>query len=367
MKIGVMLRGVDKRGGTGIYAQNLVPKLLELGPEHEWILIYRSEDQLGRFAIPGRGREVVLHARGSILWDQQAIPRFAARERLDLLFNTKFTLPLLGKTPAVMALHGASWYVIPECYPWWDVRYIKMTMPLYCRRAAHLVSNSHCTTKDYVEIIGVPPEKITTVHLAAAPHFHKVTDEATLVTVRRKYKLADEFILSVVAHDPRKNVRRLLEAFAETRRRRPCKLVLIGRDCERFKTEMGEVIAGVEADISFLGWVEQSDLPALYSLASVFFFPSLYEEFGIPNCEAMACGTPIVSSNTGAPPEVVGDAGMQTDPLDVKKMADALESVLEDDNLRAELSRQGVERSRRFSWDRTARVTLRTLENTALS
>lgn len=363
MRIGLMLRGIDKRGGTGVYARNLVPELLRQGSETEWVLLYSSPHQLGSVALPAENaREAVLEAPHPLWWDQVSVPRYARANGIDLLFNAKFTLPLVSAVPGVMALHGASWYVIPECYPWWDVQYIQLSMPRYCSKAAHLVSNSECTTRDYIEIVGVPPEKISTVPLAAAPIFRPVTDPTELDRVRSKYSLPADFVLSVVAYDPRKNVPRLLQAFRNCRREIDCQLVLIGRGCDRFRSECTEVVAEIGPDLVTPGWVDQADLPAIYSLATVFFFPSLYEEFGIPNCEAMACGTPIVTANTGAPPEVVDDAAVLVDPRDTRGMGEELATLLSDRQRRAELSRKGLERSRLFSWKRTSRETLEVLD-----
>lgn len=365
MKIGLMLRGVLKRGGTGVYTRNLVPELLTQGADEHWTLIYGNAAQVGTLPLPANAREVVLASANPLWWDQYLVPTFARREQLDLLFHVKWTVPLTGRVPAVMALHGASWYARPPLYPWWDRLYIKTAMPHYCRRAAHMISNSQCTTRDYVNIIGARPEKITTIPLAAAPSFRRVTDDAEIARVRARYGLPEGFILAVAAHDPRKNVPRLLEAFLRCRRRRPCKLVLVGRNCVRYREELPGLASEVGEDMFFTDWVDQEDLPVLYTLATVFFFPSVYEEFGIPNCEAMACGTPILTSNTAAPPDVVGDAGILVDPYDVPAMAAALERLLEDEKLRAELSARGLRRSRLYSWHVTARETLGVLRRFA--
>lgn len=365
MKIGIMLRGLDKRGGIGVYARNLVPRLVRLGKRHDWVLLHPSEEQLGMLSLDDAGdvEERVLAAATWLQWDQWRVPAFARRRELDLLFNVKFTVPLWGPVPTVMAVHGMSWYVIPRCYSTLEIAYIRLAMPRYAARAAHLVSNSRCTTDDYVRILGVPRDKITTAHLAAADHFGRVADQAELDRVRQRYGLPDSFVLSVGADDPRKNVPRLLEAFARCHERVPCKLVLVGRGCERFRQKLPGVMARCGDDLVFPGWIPQEDLPAVYSMASVFFFPSLYEEFGIPNCEALACGLPVVSSSVGAPPEVVGDAGILVDPHDVDGMADALFEVLSDGEVRASLARRAAARSALFSWDETARRTLRALES----
>ena len=367
MRLGIMLRGVDKNGGSGIYAQNLVPELLRQGTDLEWVLIYRHSAQLGSFDLPDRTQEVVVPSGHPVTWDQLVVPRLARRRQLDLLFHTKFTVPLLGGPPAVMALHGASWYVHPWFYPWWDLAYIRTMMPLYCRRAAHMISNSECTTEDYVHLIGADRARITTVPLAAAPCFRPVTDRAELARVRERYGLPEEYILSVSVLDVRKNVSRLLRAFNLVPRECRCSLVLVGADRDRLAARFPDVAGLLGEDVVCTGWVPQQDLPAIYTMAKIFFFPSIYEEFGIPNCEALACGTPIVTADRAAPPEVVGDAGLLVDPFDVAAMRDALVRLLEDDALRDDLSRRGLARSRLYSWPETARRTLDVLRTVGAS
>jgi len=361
VRIGIMLRGVDKRGGSGIYARHLVPELLRQGRDLEWLFIYRNSSQLGSFELASNARELVAPSPHPVAWDHIAVPRVARREGVDVLFHTKFTVPLRGRTPAVMALHGASWYVEPWFYPWWDNLYIRASMPLFCRRAAHMISNSVCTTEDYVNLIGADRAKITTVPLAAAPFFHRVTDADELARVRARYGLPEEYILSVSVLDLRKNVPRLLRAFDLARRTHPCALVLAGAERATVAARYPEVAHLLGDDVVCTGWVPQEDLPAIYTMAQLFFFPSIYEEFGIPNCEAMACGTPIVTANRAAPPEIAGDAALLVDPLDVEAMANALIQLLKDRALREELSRRGLARSRRYSWSETARVTLEVL------
>lgn len=365
MRIGIMLRGVDKRGGSGIYAQNMVPELLRQGGDVDWLLIYRDPAQRGSFQLPPNAREVVAPSPHPVSWDHFTIPAVARRERVDLLFHTKFTVPLRGETPAVMALHGASWYVEPWFYPWWDNLYIRATMPLFCRRAAHMISNSVCTTEDYVNLIGADRAKITTVPLAAAPHFRRVTDPAELARVRERYGLPETFVLSVSVLDTRKNVPRLLQAFDIARRHHPCALVLAGAERATVAARYPEVAQLLDEHVVCPGWVDQKDLPAIYSMARIFFFPSIYEEFGIPNCEAMACGTPIVTANRAAPPEIAADAALLVDPFDVDALAAALVRLLDDAALRDELSRRGLARSRLYSWTETARVTLEVLRKVA--
>jgi glycosyltransferase involved in cell wall biosynthesis len=304
-----------------------------------------------------------VRAKSKLLWDQLAIPAEARREKVDLIFHTKFTVPFLAPCKTVMSIHGASWFVHPELYDnKLDLAYIKAVMPLYCRRASFILSNSDLTTNDFVRILRVPREKIRTVRLGTGRHFRAIDDPAVLDAARREYGLPDKFILSVVKYDPRKNFGNLIAAFRELRKKVPgVKLVVTGIGCEKYRDEYKLAGDGTDADVTFLGWVDQEKLPALYNLATALFFPSVYEEFGIPTCEAMACGCPPVVSKTGALPEIAGDAGLVVDPFNPAEMAGALERVWTDAALRRTLSARSLERARIFTWERCARETLESL------
>lgn len=368
-----MLRTMDEKQGIGVYTQNLMNHLLGLDQRNEYVLFYRTPEFLGRYARYPHVREKVVEAPNKAIWDQVMIPWEARRENVDLIFHTKFTVPFFTSRPTVMVLHGGGWYVTPELYEnKLDLAYVRATMPWYCRKASAILSNSDCTTRDFVRIVGVDPAKIRTVRLAADDRFRRIEDRAVLDRTRQKFNLPERFILSVIKYDPRKNWDNLILAFKECRRRIPCKLVVAGLGFDAYRA--GQVFEkyraqtvwselGLENDVVFLGWVGQDDLPALYNLADFMFFPSTYEEFGIPVCEAMACGCPAVVSKTGALPEIAGDAGTYVDPMNPLEMADALEALWTNDALRKQKAQQGLARSREFSWERCARETLALLES----
>lgn len=359
MRIGVMLRAIDEKQGIGIYTQNLMDRLLSLDRRNEYVLFYRNETFLGRYAHHPHVAEHLLDAPNKMLWDQLKIPAAARRERLDLIFHPKFTVPLFTTRKTVMTIHGASWFVRPDLYPnKLDLAYVKAVMPAYCRKADFIIANSDLTRDDFIRILKVPAEKIRTVRLGTSERFRAMEDRATLDAAWKKYDLPDKFILSVIKYDPRKNFENLIAAFRLLRKRTPCKLVVTGLGCEKYIEEYRLKEDGTADDVQFLGWVEQEDLPALYNLATCHFFPSVYEEFGIPVCEAMACGCPPVVASTGALPEIAGDAGIIVDPFNPTAMADALERVWSDGTYRADCSRRALERAKEFTWDRCARETL---------
>jgi glycosyltransferase involved in cell wall biosynthesis len=366
MRIGVMLRAIDERQGIGIYTQNLMDELLALDSSNAYVLYYRNPDFVGRYERNPNVEERLVTATTKSVWDQWAIPRSVDRDGIDLLFHPKFTVPLWTRRRTVMTVHGASWFVRPDLYPnKLDLAYIKAVMPLYCRKADFIIANSDLTRDDFIRILKVPEEKIRTIRLGTSAAFQVVRDEARLNEVRHKYDLPEKFVLSVIKYDPRKNFHHLIAAFRLLRQRTSCKLVVAGIGCEKYIEEFGLADDGTLADMRILGWVDQADLPVLYSLAHCHFFPSVYEEFGIPTCEAMACGCPPVVSTTGALPEIAGDAGLLVDPFQPEVMADALERIWQDAALRAELSSRSLERAKSFTWQRCARETLDVLNQFA--
>ncbi len=361
MRIGIMLRTLSEKQGIGIYTRNLLEQFLEKDTQNEYVLFYRDAEFLGKYADNSRVTEVVVTAPNKFIWDQIAIPRAAKRHKIDVLFHTKFTVPFLTSCKTVMTIHGSSWFVHPELYEKLDIFYINRVMPLYCRKATAILSNSHLTTNDFVRLLHVPESKITTIHLGTDENYRVIEDNAALGAVRERYKLPDKFILSVIKYDPRKNFENLIAAFRLLRKEQPCKLVVAGIGCDKYVEEYDLHSDGTADDVTFLGWIEQETLPALYNLARCHFFPSVYEEFGIPSCEAMACGCPPVVSNTGALPEVAGDAGLIVDPFNPAEMKDALVRIWNDDALHRELQAKSLSRATKFTWKNCARESLEVL------
>lgn len=364
-----MLRTLDEKGGIGVYSRNLVETLLDLDSRNRYDLLYRSAEHLGRYGGRPNVTEHVLPGRSKALWDQVAVPRACRRIGADLILHPKFTVPLLTRLPTVMVLHGADWF-LPDAarfYGRLDRAYMRVFMPLYLRHAAVALSVSQLTTDDFVRIFRLPPGKVRTVYFGPARHFRRVTDPAALAVVRLKYGLPERFIftLSKVAGGERKNIRGVFEAYARLHGRVPHELVVGGKDCVHFRDEYGIPAEGWGRDVLFPGWIDQADLPAVYSASDLYLYPSNQEAFPIPLTEAMACGTPIITSRANGLEEIAGAAALLVDPRDPDEIAEAVCSVLLDPALHARLAAAGLERSRVFSWDACARRTLEILEEVA--
>ena len=367
MRIAIMLRTLDEHGGISVYTRNLVRALLEQEVGHNYLLLYRSDQHVGSFGQHDRVSEHVLPGRSKAAWDQFIVPWACRRLNADALLNPKFTLPLLSRIPGVMVLHGGDWFLpaAAKFYGRLDRLYIRLFMPLYLRKASGIISVSRLTTEDFQRVFGFPEGRIQTVYFGPAPHFGRVTDAAQLQAVRERYGLPERFILTLskIGGAERKNLPGLLQAYAKVHGKVPHKLVVGGKGCERFREDFAIPDSGWGRDVLFPGWLDQSDLPAIYSAADLFLYPSNQEAFPIPITEAMTCGTPIVTSRANGLLELAGDAALLVDPDDADEIAGAVLRVLTDTALASQLSEAGLKRSAMFSWERCARNTLTVLED----
>ncbi|MFW5870862.1 MAG: glycosyltransferase family 4 protein [Verrucomicrobiota bacterium] len=362
MRIGIMLRTIDEKQGIGIYTINLIEEILNLDRKNKYVLFYKTKEHLGRFAGHTNVKEALIKGGNKLIWDQVKIPLALRREQVDLLFHTKFTLPFLVHCKTVMSIHGASWFVHPELYGKMDVAYIKTVMPLYCRKADFIVSNSKVTTNDYLRLMPVTAGKIRTIHLGYNANFKVIEDPHILEAARKKYALPGKFILWVGKYDPRKNFDNLIKAYKLMRRDTDCRIALAGIGCEKYVEEYGLAEDVKNGYIKILGWVDHGDLPALYNLAWCMLFPSVYEEFGIPTCEAMACGCPPLVSNTGALPEIAGEAGILVKPFDPEDIAAKAREIWESHDLREKQRSLALKRAKAFNWRQCAEKTLSVFE-----
>ncbi len=369
MRIGIMLRSLDEKGGIGVYSRYVTEELLRIDPRNEYVLFYRSASNLGRFSHRDNVTERVVKAPNKALWDQVAIPFACRQEELDMVFHPKFTVPLLAPCKAVMVLHGADWFIPDQAqyYSRLNVIYSRLMLPLYCRKATALISVSKLTTDNFYNVLQLPPGKIQTVYFGPGKHFKRIEDREVLERIKKRYNLPDQFILTLSGYDrgPRKNIGGVLKAYELYHGKTSHKLVIGGKHCSKFRTDFGIPDDGYGEDILFTDWIEQEDLPAIYSLADLYLYPSNLEAFPIPLTEAMACGTPIITSDINGLKEIAGDSALLTDPKRPEKIAEAMYQVLSDSGLRNRLTTKGLARSRDFSWDKCAKETLRILESSA--
>ncbi|MFZ0453192.1 MAG: glycosyltransferase family 1 protein, partial [Ignavibacteriaceae bacterium] len=324
------------------------------------VLFYKNEKHLGKYSHYSNVEEKFVKASSKFYWDQVAIPIAARQSKIDILFHTKFTVPFFTNCKTVMVLHGASWFVHPEIYKnKFDLMYIKTIMPLYCRKADALISNSSLTTNDFINILHIPKEKIRTVYYGLNPIFKQIHDTQKLNDIKIKYNLPNHFIVTVSRYDPRKNFCTIFKAFTKSRVEGDLKLLAVGKDSDKYREECKINGSDYENDVIFPGYVEQSDLPYIYNLAKLLIFPSVYEEFGIPLLEAMACGCPIVASNTGAIPEITGGSAFLADPFDADSLGDGITKIIGDSQFKQGLVEKGLEQVKNFTWEKNASETMK--------
>ena len=312
--------------------------------------------------LPASARIVHVRPANALLRISVAMPLMALRDAVDLLHVT-YNAPPVSPCPTVVTIHDISFEHYPQFFSPRDRLILKTLVPLSARRAARIITVSQHAKREIVARYGIPAEKIAVTYEAAGEQFRPITDVATLQSVRTKYGIGKgPFVLALGNLQPRKNIGRLVEAFARLERTstdvKP-KLVIAGKAQWR-ESEVYRAVrqAGIEESVVFPGYVDDADLPALYGAATAFVYPSLYEGFGLPPLEAMACGTPVICSDAASLPEVVSDAALMVDPSSVPALAEALVQVLTTTGLRDDLVARGLRRAQEFSWDRCAAETL---------
>ena len=364
-----MLRALDEQGGIAVYTRYILEELLRLDEASRYTLLYSSPENVGRYADRPNVTEWFLPAANNLTWDQAAVPRALARSGADVVFHPKFTVPLATSVPSVMVLHGADWF-FPEQAKYYNplnAWYMRRMLPLFCRRAALILSVSKLTTENIHRAVGMPEGKVRTVYFAPGRHFRRVDDREALERVRQRYGLPERFILTLSKPlgDQRKNLAGVLEGYRRLHGLTDHKLVVGGKDPKTYRAAYGVPETGWGADVLFPGWIDQGDLPAVYCLADLYLYPSNLEAFPIPITEAMACGTPIVTSDANGLREIAGDAAVRVDPDDPQAICEAVYDVITDRRLHDELSARGLERAQRFNWDRCAVETLAVLQEAA--
>jgi glycosyltransferase involved in cell wall biosynthesis len=350
------------RTGVGYYTEHLLHHLArEVQATGDELIVVSNQPIDTAIPLP---RHVRVHDRWRfplrIAWMQLLAGRVLEHVRADVAHFTNGMLPLGTGAARVVTIHDMSLRLYPECHP---PRRLVINRPLLgvaARVADAIVTVSHSARRDLLQVHSVPPERVTVVHEAAGPAFRLVSDAAKLARVRTRYALPDRFLLYVGAIEPRKNLPRLMEALAIARAAGVRhELVCVGpygwssRDLYACidRLELTRVV-------HFTGYLPCHDLPFIYNLAEFFVFPSIYEGFGLPVVEAMACGTPVITANTSSLEEIAAGAAETVDPHSTDALAAAIVRLATNADRRRELSAAGLARAREFSWTRTAREML---------
>ena len=366
MKIAVMVRNIAEIGGIGVYTNNLLRALFDVDQSNEYVLLHRDESCLERFAGITNVTNVVLLGRSKLLWDQVAVSRYVNANGVDVVFNPKLSIPLRCKAQKVLVMHGAEQFAVPSAYKFFDRVYFTLANPRYCKAADAVVVMTHIGARDIAHFMGADPAKIHVIPEAYNELCEPLPREQT-ASILEPYGLPERFVLFIGGLNPIKNLGRTLRAFAKLEEE-PRDLVVLGFKRWKFEQDLALVgKLGLEDRVHFAGFVPDSHLPAFYSQAELLLFPSLYEGFGIPVLEAMACGCPVVASTTGCSSEVAGGAAELVDPYDVDAIHAGVSRVLGDTGLRREMVELGLQRCKDFSWKKTATATRDLFESLAVT
>lgn len=357
---------LSQRAGIGRYTRELVSALVRIDKSTEYLMFSAKQptwDLLENRIPPDsnvRYKQSPLSERWLYrLWYRLRLPvpvqLFTGD--IDLFYSPDFVLPpVRDDIPTILTVHDLSFMHFPETFTPSLRKYLNQVVPRSVRRASHVLADSQTTKDDISNIWHVDDKKITVLYSGVDRSFRPPSEKAQLAKVRDKYDLGDEpYILSVSTIQPRKNYQMLIRAFKEVAMDFPHRLIIAGGKGWFYEETLAEVNAqGLNDRVLFVGFVDDQDLPALYSDATLFLFPSLYEGFGLPILEAMACGVPVVVSNASCMPEVAGNAALILPPRDQEAWTTAIRDLLDDPRRRTQMVADGFLRARQFSWKRAA-------------
>jgi len=370
-----------EQAGIGQYLTSLVPALLKMDRENSytlfalWSLTHYLLHPGMKVDFPKEGNYKAVYKHLPVPFQVYSrlirVPGVPAMFReymlggldADVVHSNTFCVPRFRdrRKKLVVTIYDLTVLTNPECHKKMNILHCLGGAKEAIKYADSIIAISEHTKKDIVNYLGAPPELITVTQLAASGDYHEVTDASELKRARQRYNLPENYLLFVGSLEPRKNVKTLLESYSRLKEsfKKEFPLVIAGGR-GWLNSDIPELVKtlGVEDRVVFAGYIDRGDIAAVYSGATVFVFPSLYEGFGLPILEAMGCGTPVITSNVSSMPEVAGDAAVLVSPTDAASLTAALEEVLGDESKRAGMKKKGFVQARRFSWERCAKETL---------
>ncbi len=356
MKIGIDAREfvAGQITGIGRYLWHFLQYATTSNYPHEYVLFCNQETDVS-FDLP-KLKKVIITENITPIWDQVLLPLKMAREKIDVFLTPYFKSPFFLPSKMVLIINDLIPLFFPEEHSLFRRLYFRFLCAKAARRATRIITISENSRDDIVKFLRLSADKIMVVHLGVEKRFKPLairTEE-----IREKYALPQKFILYVGNLSPHKNVQGLIKSYAAlpSNMRKKYKLVMGASRSDKYFSHVEEVIRKMELtqDVVFTGFIEHEDLPAVYNMGSLFAFPSFYEGFGLPPLEAMACGSPVVSSGTSSMPEVLGDAALFFNPYHVEEMSLVIRQMLEDENMRNKFRLKGLERAKFFTFEKMA-------------
>ncbi|MBI5555107.1 MAG: glycosyltransferase family 4 protein [Elusimicrobia bacterium] len=356
MNIAIDARTIsNNKTGIGNYIKNICEKLPIIDKNN--IYIYYQEKL--RHSLKNIPIVSVISRVLYFLYDNLVFPFQLTLQKIDLYHNPAFMLPLVNfGYKKIITVNDLGFYTFGHDFAkGWHARHMKMMLPLSIKRADKIVAISQATKNQVIDLFQVAPDKIVVTYLGVSEKYRVIPSQIEVKEVLHKYRIEKPYILFVGTMDPRKNLVRLIKAFQNVKRQKnDLKLVIVGNKGELFSIELDKMVDS--GDIILTGYIGEEELVYLYNGASIFTFPSLYEGFGLPILEAMACGTPVITSNVYSMPEVAGEAAILVNPESTDEISAAINRLLQDEPFRKSLIEKGLRRVREFTWEKTAQSTL---------
>lgn len=361
-----MLIGLDARvlyrplRGIGKYLFNILENMVKLDSSVEFKLFY--EEITGQKTIPvsAQIKEVSFLAKGYRFhsWEQFVLPGKIKKSRITLFHSPANTAPLIQLCPTVVTVHDT---ILMESEEEGDRFYNRFILPIALKNAKKIITISQNSKKDIIRLLKIPENKIEVIYHGINSAFRRIVDGQGFASLRDKYGIRERFIFTLGAVGKRKNIETLLEVFAQLKKSNLIKhqLVITGIQEAGINEFLRKIKAlGLQNEVIITTYVPEDDLVALYNHTDLFLYLSLYEGFGFPVLEAMTCGAPVIASSVSSIPELVQDAGILVDPRNTDEIGEAILAILNNKNLREELSEKGFKQVKKFSWEKAARQTL---------
>jgi glycosyltransferase involved in cell wall biosynthesis len=364
LRIGIDIRSlVFTRAGINRYTENLIRSLLEIDVANEYALFSNTKSCYD-WSSYSNAQEVIVRLPhfGRItekIWEEILLP--PNLKRMDVFHSPRYMLPKKKPCKFVVTVHDLAFKKLPHIFVKRTVKYFSNLLEDSIQKADKIIAVSHNTKEDLLRLFNVRDDKVEVIYEGVNENYKVTTDCETLEHARSKYSLPEKFILYVGTIEPRKNLVGLIKAFHKLKEKKAIehRLVIAGGKGWLYNDVFEAVERlGLTQDIIFTGYVEESELPTLYNLSDLFVYPTLYEGFGLPVLEAMACGVPVICSEVSSLPEVAGNAAIVVNPYDSDEIAEAIAHILENSSLKDTLIEKGIRRASMFTWQETARETL---------
>ncbi len=359
MKIGIDVQSTKgRKTGLGVYTDHLVCSLTrELNHRHQYCLY--GKEQAGDLNTPGR-----------LWWENVELPHLAKKDRVDLLHIPAFAVPTRKPAKVVLTVHDLIGMIYPNQKGWPSRLYWGKWLPESARRADRIIADSENTKMDMIKHLSISEDLIRVIYPSGHENFTADISRENIEKLKERLGIQEKYFLYVGTIEPRKNLSRVIESFnhfiKDKQRSVRYQLVIVGSKQfahgQVFKEILDRFGTSLD-DILFSDYLKQEELNALYCGAEALLFPSLYEGWGIPILEAMASGTPVLTSNVSSIPEVCGEAALKVDPYSTEEIRNGIECLAQDENCRKSLVMQGFEQIKKFSWKRTAEQTLEVYES----